>query len=144
MVSKRLYIWRPFSVTAIFFLSASFTAIMAQDGERPLKLSDIMPTDKKLYDKMRPPKFQGQKLALYDFFAVPSILNLSSCSPSDHSCSYFKYVYHQGEIGPASPNNLLFSGNATEVLFHVTVMSLDTIDESSMVSKIFSISSESQ
>ena len=27
-----------------------------------------------------------------------------------------------------------FSGNATEVLFHVTVMSLDTIDESSMVS----------
>ena len=28
------------------------------------------------------------------------------------------------------------TGNATEVLFHVTVMSLDTIDESSMVSKI--------
>ena len=29
--------------------------------------------------------------------------------------------------------NFCFSGNATEVLFHVTVMSLDTIDESSMV-----------
>ncbi len=29
----------------------------------------------------------------------------------------------------------IFSGNATEVLFHVTVMSLDTIDESSMVSE---------
>ena len=28
-----------------------------------------------------------------------------------------------------------FTGNATEVLFHVTVMSLDTIDESSMVRK---------
>ena len=28
----------------------------------------------------------------------------------------------------------LLAGNATEVLFHVTVMSLDTIDESSMVS----------
>jgi len=40
-----------------------------------------MPHDKKLYDKMRPPKYKG---------------------------------------------------NATEVLFHVTVMSLDTIDESSM------------
>jgi len=31
---------------------------------------------------------------------------------------------------------LPLAGNATEVLFHVTVMSLDTIDESSMVSLI--------
>ncbi len=30
-----------------------------------------------------------------------------------------------------------FAGNATEVLFHVTVMSLDTIDESSMVRSNF-------
>jgi len=30
-------------------------------------------------------------------------------------------------------NIFFFSGNATEVLFHITVMSLDTIDESSMV-----------
>ena len=29
-------------------------------------------------------------------------------------------------------NAFLISGNATKVLFHVTVMSLDTIDESSM------------
>ena len=29
----------------------------------------------------------------------------------------------------------IISANATEVVFHVTVMSLDTIDESSMVSK---------
>ena len=29
----------------------------------------------------------------------------------------------------------LISANATEVVFHVTVMSLDTIDESSMASK---------
>ena len=43
-------------------------------------------------------------------------------------------------LPPQSPTNsklftLNFSGNATEVLFHVTVMSLDTIDESSMVSE---------
>ena len=36
--------------------------------------------------------------------------------------------------GPMITSNgwLMSSGNATEVLFHVTVMSLDTIDESSM------------
>lgn len=49
--------------------------------DAPLQLSDIMPKNRRLYDKMRPPKFKA---------------------------------------------------NATEVVFHVTVMSLDTIDESSM------------
>lgn len=49
--------------------------------DAPLQLSDILPKSNKIYDKMRPPKQQG---------------------------------------------------NATKVLFHVTVMSLDTIDESSM------------
>eukprot|EP00094_Tigriopus_californicus_P006905 TCALIF_06650-PB protein Name:"Protein of unknown function" AED:0.81 eAED:0.84 QI:0/0.33/0.25/0.5/0/0.25/4/129/192 len=52
------------------------------DLDNPLELGDIMPQNRKLYDKMRPPKYKG---------------------------------------------------NATEVNFHVTVMSLDTIDESSMV-----------
>jgi len=49
--------------------------------DAPLQLSDIMPQNRKHYDKMRPPKYKA---------------------------------------------------NATEVVFHVTVMSLDTIDESSM------------
>ena len=57
--------------------------------DKPLELGDIMPENRKLYDKMRPPKFKG---------------------------------------------------NATEVYFHVTVMSLDTIDESSMVHTIFQFS----
>jgi len=57
---------------------------MISDLDKPLELGDIMPLDKRQYDKMRPPKYKG---------------------------------------------------NATEVLFHVTVMSLDTIDESSMVRK---------
>ncbi len=32
------------------------------DHERPLELGDIMPLDKKSYDKMRPPKFKGKSL----------------------------------------------------------------------------------
>ena len=28
--------------------------------ERPLELGDIMPEDKRLYDKMRPPKYKGK------------------------------------------------------------------------------------
>jgi len=30
------------------------------DQESPLELGDIMPLDKKSYDKMRPPKFKGK------------------------------------------------------------------------------------
>ena len=28
--------------------------------DRPLELADIMPEDKRLYDKMRPPKYKGK------------------------------------------------------------------------------------
>ena len=61
-----------------------------------------MPQDRKLYDKMRPPKYKGK--CKYNFTFQRNV------------------SYHD-----------VTSGNATEVLFHVTVMSLDTIDESSMV-----------
>ncbi|CAB4058323.1 HCL [Lepeophtheirus salmonis] len=70
-------------ITASVFRLLIISTVMAEisDLDYPLELSDIMPQNSKLYDKMRPPKYKG---------------------------------------------------NATEVLFHVTVMSLDTIDESSM------------
>jgi len=35
------------------------------DVDQPLELSDIMPMDKKHYDKMRPPKYKGK---YSDFF----------------------------------------------------------------------------
>ncbi|XP_023341297.1 glycine receptor subunit alpha-4 isoform X2 [Eurytemora carolleeae] len=55
--------------------------VFVHGKDDPLELNDILPRHNKIYDKMRPPKREG---------------------------------------------------NATKVFFHVTVMSLDTIDESSM------------
>eukprot|EP00094_Tigriopus_californicus_P006904 TCALIF_06650-PA protein Name:"Similar to GABRA1 Gamma-aminobutyric acid receptor subunit alpha-1 (Gallus gallus)" AED:0.03 eAED:0.03 QI:76/0.77/0.8/1/0.22/0.2/10/5630/162 len=73
----------PFWSVLLFVTLASDrgNANEGSDLDNPLELGDIMPQNRKLYDKMRPPKYKG---------------------------------------------------NATEVNFHVTVMSLDTIDESSM------------
>ena len=31
-----------------------------QIRDRPLELGDIMPEDRRLYDKMRPPKYKGK------------------------------------------------------------------------------------
>jgi len=39
------------------FIDGSFGDVL--DQERPLELGDIMPLDKKSYDKMRPPNFKG-------------------------------------------------------------------------------------
>ena len=32
--------------------------------DRPLELADIMPEDKRLYDKMRPPKYKGNIISM--------------------------------------------------------------------------------
>ena len=37
------------------------SAVEAIDAEYPLQLGDIMPNDRRLYDKMRPPKYKGKK-----------------------------------------------------------------------------------
>ena len=41
-----------------------------QIRDRPLELGDIMPEDKRLYDKMRPPKYKG-KLYSFSFWLKP-------------------------------------------------------------------------
>ena len=41
-----------------------------QIRDRPLELGDIMPEDKRLYDKMRPPKYKGK---LYSFWLVETV-----------------------------------------------------------------------
>ena len=33
-----------------------------QIRDRPLELGDIMPEDRRLYDKMRPPKYKGKNI----------------------------------------------------------------------------------
>ena len=65
---------------------------------------------------MRPPKPEGT----YNFYFFPCYLHT-------FLTALFKTNYNK-------PLSFSISGGATEVFFHVTVMSLDTIDEGSMVS----------
>ena len=54
-----------------FFFSLMTTYAVAelsdeQVRDRPLELGDIMPEDRRLYDKMRPPKYKGNINSVHD------------------------------------------------------------------------------
>lgn len=70
---------------------------------RSLTFNDLLPGDPKMYDKMRPPKKDGKLLDNREIGVM------------------HQYIYFVSFAGP------------TIVYFHVTVMGLDSIDETSMV-----------
>jgi len=49
------------SLVVFAYLAPLLDMAACLDVDQPLELSDIMPTDKKHYDKMRPPKYKGEK-----------------------------------------------------------------------------------
>ena len=106
-------------------ISIFFHRLSAGQEENPLAFADIV--DEKTYDKMRPPKPDGK---FADFFTY----QCHETAFSNLRLTVFPIV----DFIVLSTHYFSFSGGATEVYFHVTVMSLDTIDEGSMVSLLFS------
>ena len=118
-------------------------------SEVVLEFSDILPEGPKSYDKMEPPKKRGCHFAAH-FFSVWLIFFLcftfyltsaplaraiflapTFLSPVD-STILFAFVFLVCVC--VSGNRIV--GQPTVVEFHVTVMSLDSIDESSMVCQL--------
>ena len=61
-----VYIQAYISSSLIHYFSLMTYAVAAMDGQtKPLQLGDIMPEDRTLYDKMRPPKFKGISFSIY-------------------------------------------------------------------------------
>lgn len=117
--------------------------------EKPLEFEDIV--DKMTYDKMRPPKPGGEKKVSFLSLLLQQsqfldLVSLSFKSGEEQKKSFHFYYQTFGLCHSITlhsmtfwswPDTVSFSltlkGKATDVSFHVTVMSLDTIDEGSMV-----------
>ena len=62
-IITKIYFMFPY---ALFFRLMTTYAVAEiseqQIRDRPLELGDIMPEDRRLYDKMRPPKYKGKNV----------------------------------------------------------------------------------
>ena len=95
-------------------------------AEPPLKFEDIV--HGATYDKMRPPKPGGKSIIIFLVFMMMIIIIIISII----IIIIIIIIMIMIIIIMIIINN---PGQAAKVLFHVTVMSLDSIDEGSMVRK---------
>ena len=99
-------------------------------AEPPLKFEDIV--HGATYDKMRPPKPGGKSIIIFLVFMMMIIIIIISIIIIIIIIIIMIMIIIMIIIIMIIINN---PGQAAKVLFHVTVMSLDSIDEGSMVRK---------